>query len=238
MRAVYNEELKTIKEEILLMSSQAERMLADSIIALEEQDIKLAKSTIHRDDIVDLKEIQLQQIVSEVIARQQPVAGDLRRLSSTYKIITNLERIADLAVNICQKAICLRKEKYYKKIDLIPQIATLVEKQMRLCIQAYIDEDISQMEEVVQIENEIDATNSKLQNNCIHEVMGNPELTLQGMGFSFIGSHLERVGDHATNIFETVYYIVTGNYMDFNDLDTEDDLDDELGALNVTIEEK
>lgn len=103
MREVYNEELKTIKNEILLMSSQAERMLSDSITALEEQNVKLARSVISRDDIVDLKEIQLQQIVSEVIARQQPVAGDLRRLSSTYKIITNLERIADLAVNICQK---------------------------------------------------------------------------------------------------------------------------------------
>lgn len=119
MREVYNEELKTIKNEILLMSSQAERMVADSITALTDQNVKLARSVISRDDIVDLKEIQLQQIVSEVIARQQPVAGDLRRLSSTYKVITNLERIADLAVNICQKVIGLRHEEYFKKLDNI-----------------------------------------------------------------------------------------------------------------------
>ncbi|CAK7003839.1 MAG: Phosphate-specific transport system accessory protein PhoU [Eubacterium sp.] len=220
MREVYNEELKTIKNEILLMSSQAERMLSDSITALEEQNVKLARSVISRDDIVDLKEIQLQQIVSEVIARQQPVAGDLRRLSSTYKIITNLERIADLAVNICQKVICLRKEEYYKKLDNIPQMAKMVEDQLKMCIQAYIDEDISKMDDVIRYEDEIDRLNNTLHSDCIAEINQNPEMALQAMSFSFIGSHLERIGDHATNIFETVYFIVTGNYMDFNDLNT------------------
>ena len=205
MREVYNEELKTIKNEILLMSSQAERMRSDSITALEEQNVKLARSVISRDDIVDLKEIQLQQIVSEVIARQQPVAGDLRRLSSTYKIITNLERIADLAV---------------KKLDNIPQMAKMVEDQLKMCIEAYIDEDISKMDDVIRYEDEIDRLNNTLHSDCIAEINKNPEMALQAMSFSFIGSHLERIGDHATNIFETVYFIVTGNYMDFNDLNT------------------
>lgn len=227
MREVFNEELKTIKNEILLMSSQAERMLSDAIIALENQNTKQARSVISRDDIVDLKEIQLQQIVSEVIARQQPVATDLRRLSSTYKIITNLERIADLAVNISQKVIELRHEEYFKKLDNIPQMAAKVEEQLKMCIQAYVDEDISKLNEVVQYENDIDRLYDVLLGDCIGEINKNPEMALQAMSFSFIGSHLERIGDHATNIFETVYFIVTGNYMDFNDLNTVVDEDSE-----------
>ncbi|MDO4289278.1 MAG: phosphate signaling complex protein PhoU [Eubacterium sp.] len=217
MRQVYNEELKMIKEEILLMSTQAERMLSDAITALNEQDIKMAKAAISRDDIVDLKEIQLQQIVSEVIARQQPVASDLRRLSSTYKVITNIERIADLAVNICQKVIELKDEVYFKPLDGITEIENLVERELRICIDAYIDEDISKLDEIREIEDRVDALNHKITEVCIEQISKNPESTLQGLNFSYIGSHLERVGDHATNIFETVYYIVTGNYMDFND---------------------
>lgn len=225
MREVYTEELKMIKNEILLMSAQAERMLSDAVTAFNEQDLKLARATIGRDDIVDLKEIQLQQIVSEVIARQQPVASDLRRLSSTYKIITNIERIADLAVNICQKVIELKNEEYFKHFEGITQISEMVQNQLKICINAYVDEDISKMEEIREIEDKVDHLNHQIMAECIEQCTNHPEYTLQSFIFSYISTHLERVGDHATNIFETVYYIVTGNFIDFNDpgLDVEEE---------------
>lgn len=217
MREVYNEELREVKNEILLMSSQAEKMLKDAVDALVNKDIDLAKSVIRRDDIVDLKEIQLQQIVSEVIARQQPVASDLRRLSSTYKIINNLERIADLAVNISKCAISLKDTDYFKELDVIPQMAEMVKEQLKICIQAYIDEDISKIEEIISYENEIDVLEKNLRRECIEAISENADLSEQGLNLSFVGSYLERVGDHATNIFETVYYIVTSHFIDFND---------------------
>jgi len=219
MRKEYNKELQFIKDEILLMSTVTEKMLSDSVFALKNQDIELAKSVIDRDDLVDTKEIELQLVVSRVIATQGPVATDLRRLASTYKIITNLERIADLAVNISKRVIELAEENYMKPLIDIPKECELAEQLLKLSIQAFIDEDISGLKNVVALEDEIDALNVEIHRECIEYMMADKKNVFQGSIFSVIGSYLERIGDHATNIFETVYYISTGDYIDFNDLD-------------------
>jgi phosphate transport system protein len=210
-----------IKDEILLMSAMTEKMLSDSVFALKTKDCDLAKSVIERDDMVDAKEIDLQLYVSKVIATQGPVATDLRRLASTYKIITNLERIADLAVNISKRVLELSDVVYMKKLIDIPRACELAEKLLKLAIQAFIHEDISQLREVVELEDEIDALNMQIHHDCLAYMMDNPRNIHQGSVFIFVGSYLERIGDHATNIFETVFYIVTGDYIDFNDLNEE-----------------
>lgn len=219
LRKTYIEELKEIKDEILDMSFRVEKMVGDAVEALTNQDTALARSLIASDDIIDEKEIALQQLVSEVIARQQPVAGDLRRLSSTYKIITNLERIADLAVNIGHKTIELQDEHYIKEFEFIPKMAGLARRGLQLSIQAYMDKDISRFEEVIALENDLDAVDNAAHAYWIKTIAEHPAATRQGMALTFVGSYLERIGDHATNIFETVYYIVTADYIDFNDLD-------------------
>lgn len=219
MREEYNKELNAIKDEILLMSTVTEKMLSDSVFALENQDSVMARSVIDRDDIVDSKEIELHLLVSRVIATQSPVATDLRRLASTYKIITNLERIADLAVNISKRVIELKDETYMKKLIDIPKECELAEKLLKLSIQAFIDEDIGRFKDVISMEDEIDYLNVEIQHDCLNYMMEESRNIHQGSVFIFIGSYLERIGDHATNIFETVYYIVTGDFIDFNDLD-------------------
>ena len=219
MRDEYDKELNMIKDEIMLMSTVTEKMLSDSVFALENQDSVMARSVIERDDIVDKKEIDLHLEVSRVIATQSPVATDLRRLASTYKIITNLERIADLAVNISKRVIELKDETYMKELIDIPKECELAEKLVKLSIQAFIDEDISQFKEVISLEDEIDSLNVEIQEDCLKYMIEEPKNIHQGSVFIFIGSYLERIGDHATNIFETVYYIVTGDFIDFNDLD-------------------
>jgi len=218
MREEYDRELNLIKSEIMLMSTVTEKMLSDSVFALENQDSVMARSVIERDDIVDNKEIDLHLEVSRVIATQSPVATDLRRLASTYKIITNLERIADLAVNISKRVIELKDETYMKELIDIPKECELAEKLVKLSIQAFIDEDISQFKEVISLEDEIDILNLEIQKDCLKYMMEDPKNIHQGSVFIFIGSYLERIGDHATNVFETVYYIVTGDFIDFNDL--------------------
>lgn len=221
MRVEYNEELRMIKDEILLMSAMTEKMLSDSVLALKSKDNELARSVIERDDLVDAKEIELQLIVSQVIATQGPVATDLRRLASTYKIITNLERIADLAVNISKRVLELSDVVYMKRLIDIPRACELAQVLLKLAIQAFIHEDISQLREVVDLEDEIDALNIQIHHDCLAYMMDNTKNIHQGSVFIFVGSYLERIGDHATNIFETVFYIVTGDYIDFNDLDEE-----------------
>lgn len=219
MRDEYDKELNMIKDEIMLMSTVTEKMLSDSVFALESQDSVMARSVIERDDIVDKKEIDLHLEVSRVIATQSPVATDLRRLASTYKIITNLERIADLAVNISKRVIELKDEIYMKQLIDIPKECELAEKLVKLSIQAFIDEDISRFKDVISLEDEIDSLNVEIQKECLKYMMEDSKNIHQGSVFIFIGSYLERIGDHATNIFETVYYIVTGDFIDFNDLE-------------------
>jgi phosphate transport system protein len=221
MRVEYNEELRMIKDEILLMSAMTEKMLSDSVLALKSKNSELARSVIDRDDLVDAKEIELQLIVSKVIATQGPVATDLRRLASTYKIITNLERIADLAVNISKRVLELSDVVYMKRLIDIPRACELAEKLLKLAIQAFVHEDIRQLRDVVDMEDEIDALNMQIHHDCLAYMMDNTKNIHQGSVFIFVGSYLERIGDHATNIFETVFYIVTGDYIDFNDLDEE-----------------
>lgn len=221
MRIEYNEELRMIKDEILLMSAMTEKMLSDSVIALKSQNCELARSVIDRDDLVDAKEIELQLIVSQVIATQGPVATDLRRLASTYKIITNLERIADLAVNISKRVLELSDVVYMKRLIDIPRACELAQTLLKLAIQAFIHEDITRLREVVDLEDEIDGLNMQIHHDCLAYMMDSTKNIHQGSVFIFVGSYLERIGDHATNIFETVFYIVTGDYIDFNDLDEE-----------------
>lgn len=218
MRVEYNEELRTIKDEILLMSAITEKMLSDSVLALKSKDCDLARSVIEQDDLVDAKEIELQLIVSQVIATQGAVATDLRRLASTYKIITNLERIADLAVNVSKRVLELSDIVYMKRLVDIPRMCELAERLLKLAIQAFINEDITQLREIVDLEDEIDALNIQIHHDCLAYMMDDSKNIHQGSVFIFVGSYLERIGDHATNIFETVFYIVTGDYIDFNDL--------------------
>ncbi|AFA49134.1 phosphate signaling complex protein PhoU [Acetobacterium woodii] len=231
MRVEYNEELRTIKDEILLMSAITEKMLSDSVLALKSKDSDLARSVIERDDLVDAKEIELQLIVSQVIATQGAVATDLRRLASTYKIITNLERIADLAVNVSKRVLELSDIVYMKRLVDIPRMCELAEKLLKLAIQAFINEDITHLREIVDLEDEIDALNIQIHHDCLAYMMDDSKNIHQGSVFIFVGSYLERIGDHATNIFETVFYIVTGDYIDFNDL-TEETIAQVLVAQN------
>jgi phosphate transport system protein len=210
-----------IKDEILMMSAMTEKMLADSVQALKSQDCELARSVIERDDLVDAKEIELQLIVSQVIATQGPVATDLRRLASTLKIITNLERIADMTVNISKRVMELSDTVYMKRLVDIPRTCDLAQTLLKLAIQAFVHEDISRLREVVDLEDEIDALNMQIHHDCLAYMIDNTKNIHQGSVFIFVGSYLERIGDHATNIFETVFYIITGDYIDFNDLDEE-----------------
>lgn len=179
MRVEYNEELRMIKDEILLMSAMTEKMLSDSVAALKSQDCELARSVIDRDDLVDAKEIELQLVVSRVIATQGPVATDLRRLASTYKIITNLERIADLAVNISKRVLELSDVVYMKRLVDIPRACELAEKLLKLAIQAFVHEDISRLKEVVDMEDEIDALNIQIHHECLAYMMDNSKIFIR-----------------------------------------------------------
>lgn len=214
-RKNFDKELALLHKEILLMSSMAEEMLRDSIMALTFRNYNLANEVIKRDEMVDKKEIDIQELIVLTIATQQPVATDLRTITSAFKIITNLERIADHAVNISEVALTLKDDKYFKPLVDIPKLSELVIELVKMAIDSYLNLDISQKERLLELENEIDAFHEDINEELILIMIKNTTTINQASRFILVANYLERIGDHAMNIFESVNYIVTGNYEDF-----------------------
>ena len=155
-RKNFDKELALLHKEILFMSSMAEEMLRDSIMALTFRNYNLAYEVIKRDEMVDKKEIDIQELIVLTIATQQPVATDLRTITSAFKIITNLERIADHAVNVSEVALTLKDDKYFKPLVDIPKLSELVIELVKMAIDSYLNLDISQKERLLELEDEID----------------------------------------------------------------------------------
>lgn len=216
-RQGFEMELEAIHKEILIMSSMVEQMLRDSMTALKDKNIDLANDVIKRDDIIDKMEIDIQEMCVQIIATQQPVASDLRLLTSVFKIINNLERIADHAVNISEEVIDLKDEKYMKALIDLPRLSEVALDVVRLSLDAYVRRDISNMKVIIEKEDFIDDLCRQIYRELMTYMMEDPKNIRQASKFSFIASSLERVGDHGTNIFESVNYIVTGTYMDLKD---------------------
>jgi phosphate transport system protein len=222
VREFYDQELSQLKEDILLMSVLVEKMVENAVSSLVNKDIDIAKAVIEEDDVIDAKEIEIQQMIVEIIARQQPVATDLRVIASAFKVINNLERIADKAVDIARVTIDLIDEPYMKELVDIPRMGELCIKMVNVIINSYINEDTSSFEEVIKMENTVDDLNRQIYHECIFYMIEDNKNIRQASKLLFVASYLERIGDHATNLFETVYYIVTGKYADIDDIELED----------------
>ena len=215
-RKVFENELTRLHNEILLMGSIVEDMLRDSIDSLSNRDKELAVEVIKRDDMVDGKEIEIQELCVLIIATQQPVASDVRRVTSAFKIINNLERIGDHAVNIANVTKDLLDKKInLKEINEIKRMSEIVIELVKKCIDSYINLDIRQVEEILALEEEVDNAHHNLRRDLVQRMSCDANMIEQYSKFIFVSSHLERVGDHAINIFESVNYMVTGEYKDF-----------------------
>lgn len=216
-RSYFDEELKKVHENILLMSAMVEEMLENSIKALKEHNIELGQKVIHDDDAIDRKEIEIQDFCIKLLAKQHPLAKDLRLVTAALKIIGDLERIADNAVDIAKIVIRISNEKYMKHLIDIPRMADLTILILKDAIDSYIEENISFANEVSLRDNQIDALFKQIYLELLDYMMEDPKKFAQATHFIFIARYLERVADHATNICEAVIYLVTGEYKDLND---------------------
>ncbi len=215
-RKTFKNELDHLHNEILLMASIVEDMMRDSIDSLANRDKNLAIGVIERDDMVDDKEIAIQELCVLLIATQQPVASDVRRVTSAFKIISNLERIGDNAVNIANITTDLIDKKVnLKEISEIKRMSDVVIELVRKCIDSYINLDISEVDEILALEEEVDNIYHNLRKDLVQRMISDASMIEQYSKFIFVSSHLERVGDHGINIFESVNYMVTGEYKDF-----------------------
>ncbi len=212
VRHSFDKELEQLHDLMVKMAGLVEESIENSIMALKKQDIDLARIVYESDDEVDELEGRIEKICINLIARQQPLAKDLRTISTALKIITDMERIADHAADIAELTIRMADMKYIKPLVDIPHMAELAKKMVIRSIDSYIKQDIALAQEVCDSDDEVDDYFSKIVLELINIMKNNPETVEQATDFMFIVKYLERIGDHATNIAEWVVFNVTGSH--------------------------
>lgn len=215
-RQSFNEELDSLHYDLVRMGGAVEKQIDDCIEALSKQDTNLAEKVIENDDLIDnmLSDIESQCV--KLIARQQPLAMDLRRIFTGIKIVSDLERIADYAVDIARITLRLKDEKYIKPLIDIPRIADIVQGMIRDGLNAYVKLDVSLAEQVSTRDDEIDALYKQIFSELLLLMIEDAKTIRQATQFLFVCKFLERIGDHVTNICESTVYLVTGDQKDLN----------------------
>jgi phosphate transport system protein len=211
-RHSFDQGLDDLHLDLIKMGSLVEESIDNTIHALKKQDVELAKKVFSNDDVIDDYEQRIEKKCMNLIARQQPLAKDLRTISTALKIITDMERIADASADIAEITIRMSGMKYIKPLIDIPKMAELAKVMVNKSIDAYVRQDIKLAEEVCASDDEVDELFNKIILELINLMRNEPSTVEQGIDFMFIAKYLERMADHATNIGEWVFFNVTGEH--------------------------
>ncbi len=211
-RNFFDKELEELHIDMIKMGSLVEESIDNTIIALKNQDIELARKVFTDDDIIDDYEQKIERRCLNLIARQQPLAKDLRTISAALKIITDMERIADHSSDIAEITLRMAQEKYIKPLIDIPRMAELAKQMVNKSIDAYVKQDVELAKTVCSSDDEVDDLFFKIVLELINIMKNDNNSVEQAINFMFIAKYLERMADHATNIGEWVVYNVTGEH--------------------------
>ncbi len=211
-RLSFEEEMGLLHEQFTNMLSLTENAIDKAIVALKTQDAALAKEIIEGDDEIDKAERKIEKSCLEIMVRQNPIASDLRRVTSIFKLITDLERIADHAEDISEIVIRIKDQKYLKPLVDLPNMANKARGMVTKVIRSYLQRDVDMAYEVCAEDNAVDEMNHKITNDLIEMIKGNPASAEQAVALISITKYFERIADHATNIAEWVVYNETGKH--------------------------
>lgn len=215
-RHYFDKALEELHHELIKMGSMVEESIENAIHALKKQDVELAKKVFSSDDIIDDQEKKIERICLMLIARQQPLAKDLRAISTALKIITDMERIADHSADISEITLRMANQKYIKPLIHIPQMADKAKKMVNKAIDAYVRQDVEMAKQVCASDDEVDELFSKITLEVTNIMRNDPSAVEQSIDFILIAKYLERMADHATNIGEWVIFSVTGEHVHLN----------------------
>ena len=217
IKIVFEEKINYLGEKLQLMGSLVEETVALSVKALKEQDLHQAQLIIDGDDRIDDLEREIEEKCLEVIATQQPMARDLRRVATLFKMTSDLERMGDYAVSIARITKRIGDQPLIKPLVDIPRMAKLSQKMVKQALDAYIREDVVLAESVGKDDDEVDMLYSQIFRELLVIMMENPKTISQATQLLFVGRWLERIADHATNIAEEVIFLVTGEKKNLNE---------------------
>ncbi|MGG7176060.1 phosphate signaling complex protein PhoU [Clostridium paraputrificum] len=211
--------IKEINRQLLLMASLVEKQIYGSMLALKNHDIKAADDIIRDDDKVDNLQKVIEEECIKFIATEQPLAKDLRNVFTGSKIVTDLERMADHAVDICKITKKINGNSGTFSDESLPlwDMEEKVRKMIDLSIDAYVNRDIDKAYEICKMDDEIDELYKTIFNNILKTIKLDESKTNKSAQLLFVSKYLERIGDHVTNICEWTIFSQKGTYVDLNE---------------------
>ena len=206
----YEQELRKLREQVLRMGAKVEEIISGSIKALLERDTVLATRMIAFDRKINQMEIDIDELCLVILARRQPVASDLRFITMALKLVTDLERIGDLGVNISERVVELNDEPQLKPYVDLPRMADEVQSMLREALDAFVAGDPDRAQAVIERDKTVDAYYTQVFRELLTYMMEDTHNIYRATRLQSIAKYLERIGDHATNLAEMVVFMVKG----------------------------
>lgn len=217
IRGQFQLDLESLQKKLLKLGKLADEALKSSVEALETKNIDLALKVMENDTEVDVLYEEIHDFAILLIAKQSPVAIDLRRIIVAIKIATDIERIADYAVNIAKATIRIGKEEHVLSLDTIKKMYEISSKMLSLSLKAFNDEDVAQAKQIADMDDEVDDLYGVWMHKLLSINQQHPEYMPQMTQLSLVCRYLERTGDRVTNISENIFYLVKGKHYALNE---------------------
>lgn len=209
-RTVLAQEKLRLEQMVLDMVTRADAMLVKSVDSLVSLDRELAYEAMAEDDAIDVIDLEIESVCLKLLALQQPMAGDLREIGTILKIITDIERIGDLSVDLAKIALKIDKEMGRSDVVDLRRITNVARKMLHESVQAFIQKSTEKLPDVVRLEEEADSLYRDMRDQVHHYMVENPDQVVSASWLLIAVHHIERVADHGLNIAERVGFMVTG----------------------------
>ncbi len=210
IRQSFDQELESLRQELVHMGQIVQDAIKNAVDALARRDKALAQQVMDGDDLIDSMQVEIEDRCISLIARQQPVATDLRILGTGLKITTDLERIGDHAFDIAKIVLLIGDEPLIKPLVDIPRMAVMAQSMLEDSLQAYLKLDIQLAEKVCRDDDLVDQLYHQVFRELLTYMLEDPKKINQATQLIFVARYLERIADHSTNVAEWVIYLVTG----------------------------
>jgi phosphate transport system protein len=216
VRSNFHRELERLQDEVLVLGSMVEKAILRSIDALRDRDTAAAHVIEAEDVLINRKRFEIEESALLLIATQQPMASDLRRLAAIVHIVTDLERMGDYAAGIAHICIEIGDEPLIKPLIDIPRMADVAASMLRRSLDAFLMRDIAAAEHIAQQDDEVDALYQQVYRELLMLMLANPRVIDQATRLLWVAHNLERVGDRVQNICERVVFVATGRMQEFS----------------------
>ena len=210
MERIFDKELNALKERLLYMGSMAQGMIRVAIKGLVERDETILEEVFKNEEEVNHLQIEIDDMAMKLLALRQPMAIDLRFIAASIKINSELERIADQAVNVCQNTQVLLKYPLLKPLIDIPRMAEIAQKMLNDSLEAFVNRDPDQAQVTLAEDVKLDGLKDQIFRELLTYMISDPTTVQRALCLILISRNLERIGDHATNVCEDVIYMVQG----------------------------